>query len=52
MSDHFAGPKGADAASLRVALLILAPTGLWAAFHYWRAARTIVEDQKRAIGYV
>ncbi len=51
MSDQFAGPRGADAASLRLALLILAPTGLWAAFHYWRAAKTIVEDQKRAIGY-
>jgi MFS family permease len=52
LSDRFAGPHGADAASLRLALLILAPTGFWAAFHYWRAARTIVEDQKRAIGYV
>ena len=52
LSDRFAGPHGADAASLRLALLILAPTGFWAAFHYWRAAKTIVEDQKRAIGYV
>jgi hypothetical protein len=41
LSDRFAGPGGADAASLRLALLILAPTGLWAAFHYWRAAKTI-----------
>ncbi len=52
LSDRFGGAHGADAASLRLALLILAPTGFWAAFHYWRAARTIVEDQKRAIGYV
>jgi predicted MFS family arabinose efflux permease len=52
MSDHFGGAGGADAASLRLALLILAPSGLWAAFHYWRAAKTIVEDQKRAVGYV
>jgi len=52
LSDRFAGPHGANAASLRLALLILAPTGFWAAFHYWRAARTIIEDQKRAIGYV
>ncbi len=51
MSDRFAGPHGADAASLRLALLILAPTGLWAAFHYLRAAMTIVQDQRRAIGY-
>ena len=52
MSDYFAGPGGADAASLRTALLVLAPTGFWAAYHYWAAAKTIVEDQKRAVGYV
>ena len=52
LSDWFAGPSGGDAASLRSALLILAPTGFWAALHYFLAARTIVEDQKRAIGYV
>ena len=52
MSDYFARPGGADAASLRTALLILAPTGFWAAYHYWAAAKTIVEDQKRAVGYV
>jgi predicted MFS family arabinose efflux permease len=52
MSDLFAGPRGADAASLRLALLVLAPTGFWAAWHYWAAAKSILEDQKRAIGYV
>jgi hypothetical protein len=52
LSDYFAGPGGADAASLRTALLILAPTGFWAAYHYWRAEKYIVEDQKRAVGYV
>ncbi len=52
MSDYFAGPGGADAASLRLALLVLAPTGFWAAFHYFMAAKTIIADQKRAIGYV
>jgi predicted MFS family arabinose efflux permease len=52
LSDYFAGPNGADAASLRMAQLILAPTGFWAAWHYWRAEKYIVEDQKRAIGYV
>jgi MFS family permease len=52
MSDLFAGAHAADGESLRLALLILAPTGLWAAFHYWRAAKTIIEDQKRAVGYV
>lgn len=52
LSDYFAGLGGADAASLRMAQLILAPTGLWAAWHYWRAEKYIIEDQKRAIGYV
>lgn len=52
LSDSFAGPSGADGASLRLALLILAPTGFWAAYHYWAAGKTIVEDQKRAVGYV
>ena len=40
-----------DAASLRAALLVLAPTGFWATYHLWLASRTIIEDQKRAIGY-
>lgn len=52
LSDYFAGSGGADAESLRLAQLILAPSGLWAAWHYWRAEKYIVEDQKRAIGYV
>lgn len=52
LSDSFAGPGGADGASLRQALLILAPTGFWAAYHYWAAGKTIIEDQKRAVGYV
>ena len=52
MSDFFAGARGADAASLRLALLILAPSGFWAAWHYWAAARTVVADQTQAVGYV
>jgi MFS family permease len=51
LSNWFAHGHGNDAASLRAALLVLAPTGFWAAWHLWRASRTIVEDQKRAIGY-
>jgi predicted MFS family arabinose efflux permease len=51
MSDWFAGGQGADAASLRLALLVLAPTGFWAVWHFWLAARTVAEDQTRAIGY-
>jgi predicted MFS family arabinose efflux permease len=52
LSDYFAGAGGADAESLRIAQLFLAPTGLWAAYHYWRAEKYIVADQKRAVGYV
>ena len=52
LSDYFAGPAGADAASLRLALLVLAPTGFWAAWHYWRAEKYVIEDQKRALGTV
>jgi hypothetical protein len=51
MSDWFAHGRASDAASLRLALLVLAPTGFWAAWHYFLAARTVIEDQKRAVGY-
>jgi MFS family permease len=50
LSDTFAGRSGADAASLRLALLILAPSGFWAAWHYWAARKTVVAEQARAIG--
>jgi hypothetical protein len=50
LSDWFAGSRPTDAASLRAALLVLAPTGLWAAYHLYLASRTIIADQKRAIG--
>jgi predicted MFS family arabinose efflux permease len=52
LSDWFAGSHGADAASLRLAMLVLAPTGFWAVLHFWLAGRTIVADQIRAVGYV
>jgi len=51
MSDWFAAGHATDAASLRLALLVLAPTGFWAAWHYLQAAKTVSEDEKRAIGY-
>jgi len=50
ISDLAAGPQGPDAASLRLALLILAPTGFWAAWHYWAACKTVIEDENAAIG--
>lgn len=51
LSDWFARGHDSDAASLRSALLILAPTGFWAAWHAYRAMRTVEADQERAVGY-
>jgi MFS family permease len=51
LSNWFAGAHATDAASLRLALLVLAPSGFWAACHLYLASKTIIEDQKRAIGY-
>jgi len=41
VSDHVAGPGGPTAESLRFALLLLAPTGFWAAYHFWAATAQI-----------
>jgi len=51
ISDLAAGAHGPDAASLRLALLILAPTGFWAAWHYWAATRTVIQGQLAAARY-
>jgi hypothetical protein len=51
LSDWFAGPTGPDADSLRWALLVLAPTGFWATWHFYLAGRTVRADMGRAIGY-
>jgi MFS family permease len=51
LSDWFGGTHGADAASLRLALLVLAPTGFWATWHFVLAARTVEPDMARAISY-
>lgn len=47
LSDWFAGAHGSDAASLRWALLLLAPTGFWAVWHFYLAARTVHVDLLR-----
>jgi MFS family permease len=52
LSDAYAGGHATDASSLRFGLLILAPTGFWAAYHLYLASRTIVEDQRTASAYV
>jgi hypothetical protein len=49
LSDLFAPGHIANAASLRWALLCLAPTGFWSAYHYFSCARTLQEDQERAL---
>ena len=48
LSDWFASSFGAGTQSLRWALLLLAPTGFWAAWHLWTSGRTIREDAARA----
>lgn len=50
LSDWFAPNHIANAQSLRLALLCLVPTGLWATVHYFLAARDLIKDQARAIG--
>jgi MFS family permease len=48
LSDWFAHSFGAGQESLRWALLLLAPTGLWGAWHLWTSGVTIREDEARA----
>src|SRR6266403_555112 len=48
LSDWFAASFGAGSESLRWALLLLAPTGFWAAWHLWTSGATIREDEARA----
>ncbi len=51
LSDWYAGGHATDAASLRFGLLVLAPTGFWAAWHLYVASRTIVVEQRIASEY-
>jgi predicted MFS family arabinose efflux permease len=48
LSDWFRDSFGAGPESLRWALLLLAPTGFWAAWHLWRSGATIREDEAHA----
>jgi MFS family permease len=52
LSDWYAGGHATDAASLRFGLLVLAPTGFWAAYHLYLTGRTILQDQEIANAYV
>jgi len=46
LSDWFAAGFGTGSESLRWAMLILAPTGFWAAWHLGAARKTIVADSR------
>ncbi|MBS0578235.1 MAG: MFS transporter [Proteobacteria bacterium] len=48
LSDWFRLSFGAGTESLRWALLMLGPTGFWAAYHLWTSGRTIRSDEVRA----
>ena len=48
LSDWFAPNHVTNADSLRLAMLCLVPTGLWATAHLFLAARDILKDQERA----
>jgi len=52
LSDLFAPNHIANAASLRLALLCLAPTGFWSAFHLFWSTRRLRQEQERAIGVI
>ncbi len=51
LSDWYAHGRATDASSLRFALLMLAPTGFWAAYHLYLASRTVVDEQRIATAY-
>ncbi len=51
-SDWFASTFDAGAESLRWALLLLAPTGFWAAWHLRAATQSIIGDENAARGFV
>jgi predicted MFS family arabinose efflux permease len=51
LSDYFARSHISNAESLRLAMLSLVPTGLWATAHLFLSARDILKDQERAKGF-
>jgi predicted MFS family arabinose efflux permease len=48
LNDVFAAAHYSQADALRLAMLCIVPTGLWATIHYFIAARDIEKDQLRA----
>jgi len=51
LADWFLTYHLSDADALRLAMLCIVPTGLWATAHLYLAARDILKDQERARGY-
>jgi MFS family permease len=51
LADWFLTYHLSDADALRLAMLCIVPTGLWAAAHLYLAARDILKDQERARDY-
>jgi MFS family permease len=51
LSDWYSGGRTLDASSLRFGLLVLAPTGFWAAYHLYLASRTVVAEERLAGAY-
>jgi predicted MFS family arabinose efflux permease len=51
LNDWFEGWHMSSADALRLAMLCLVPTGLWATAHLYLAARDILKDQERARGF-
>jgi MFS family permease len=52
LADWFLTYHLSEADALRLAMLCIVPTGLWATAHLYLAARDILKDQERARGYV
>jgi MFS family permease len=52
LADWFLRYHLSEADALRLAMLCIVPTGLWAAAHLYLAARDILKDQERAREYV
>jgi hypothetical protein len=48
LNDWFVSQHMSNVDALRLAMLCLVPTGLWAAAHLYLAARDITKDQERA----
>jgi hypothetical protein len=51
LADWFVRLQLSEADALRLAMLCIVPTGLWATAHLYLGARDIIKDQERARSY-